>query len=343
MFVTSGSTLGDKTLQEIISPFHLEKGKKIPFVPKKRKVIILAGPTGVGKTEMSLRMAQAIGGEIISADSMQVYRGMDIGTAKVRPEERKSVRHHLIDSRDIDETFNVVDFYHEAQQAFREIFARDHVPIVVGGTGFYMHALIYGPPRGPASVPDVRAKLEKEMEEKGALFLYDQLKAFDPEYAATITVMDRQKIIRGLEIIQLTNQKVSFFERGSTPAQEFDFRCWFLYKPKEILYPALESRCDTMIKDGFLEEIKKLDKEGLRGNLSASQAIGYRQGLEYLKTSQTADDWHHFIEEFKKASRRYAKRQFTWFRKESLFRWINAHKLGPETVMEMIIQDYEQS
>ncbi|MBP7074302.1 MAG: tRNA (adenosine(37)-N6)-dimethylallyltransferase MiaA [Rhabdochlamydiaceae bacterium] len=341
--MTSGSAVGDKTLQEIISPFQVTQGKKIPFAPKKRKVIILAGPTGVGKTEMSIRMAQAIGGEIISADSMQVYRGMDIGTAKATSEERRIVRHHLIDSRDIDETFNVVDFYHEAQQAFREIFARDHVPIVVGGTGFYIHALIYGPPRGPASVPEVRTKLEKEMEEKGALILYEQLKAFDPDYAATITVRDRQKIIRGLEIIHLTNQKVSFFEKGAVPAQEFDFRCWFLYKPKEILYPGLDNRCDTMITHGFLEEIKKLEQEGLKGNQSASQAIGYRQGLEFLQTPQTEGDMHHFIDEFKKASRRYAKRQFTWFRKEQLFRWINVHKMGPETAMEMIIQDYEQS
>lgn len=335
--------LGDKTFQEIISPFHLEQGKKIPFAPMKRKIIIIAGPTGVGKTEMSIRMAQAIGGEIISADSMQVFRGMDIGTAKATADERRLVRHHLIDSRDIDETFNVVDFYHEAQQAFREVFAREHVPIVVGGTGFYIHALIYGPPRGPASVPEVRARLEKEMEEKGALYLFDQLQAFDPEYAATITVRDRQKIIRGLEIIHLTNQKVSFFERGSTPAQEFDFRCWFLYKPKEILYPGLDNRCDAMIAHGLLEEVKRLEQEGLKSNLSASQAIGYRQCLEFLKTTQTADDWHYFIDEFKKASRRYAKRQFTWFRKEPLFRWLNVHKLGPETAMEMVIQDYEQS
>jgi len=339
----SGSTIGDKSLQEMISPFHLEQGKKVPFAPKKRKVIIISGPTGVGKTAMSLRMAQAIGGEIISADSMQVYRGMDIGTAKASLDERRSVRHHLIDSRDIDEAFNVVDFYHEAQQAFREVFARDHVPIVVGGTGFYIHALIYGPPRGPASIPEVRAKLEKQMEERGALFLYDQLKAFDPEYAATITERDRQKIIRGLEIIQLTNQKVTYFERGSTPAQEFDFRCWFLYKPKEILYPILDSRCDTMIAQGFLEEVRRLEHEGLRNNLSASQAIGYRQCLEFLQSPQTSDDWDHFLQEFKKASRRYAKRQFTWFRKEPLFRWLNIHKLGPDTSTEMIIQDYEQS
>lgn len=341
--MASGSALGDKTLQEFINPFHLSQRQKIPFVPKKRKAIIFAGPTGVGKTEMSLAIAKAIGGEIISADSMQVYRGMDIGTAKIKPEMRGSIRHHLIDSRDIDEKFNVVDFYHEAQQAFREIFARDHVPIVVGGTGFYIHALIYGPPRGPASVPEIRAHLEKEMEQKGAAFLYEELKAFDPEYAQTITIRDRHKIIRGLEIIQLTNQKVSFFERGANPAQEFDFRCWFLYKPKEVLYPILDSRCEAMIAEGLLNEVKVLERGGLRENLSASQAIGYRQCLEYLKSPQTADDWHYFMEEFKRATRRYAKRQFTWFRKEPLFRWLNIHRMGQETAIEMMIRDYEQS
>jgi tRNA dimethylallyltransferase len=315
----------------------------MPPVPKKKKVIILAGPTGVGKTKISLKIAQAIGGEIISADSMQVYRGMDIGTAKVRLEERGNIRHHLIDSRDLDETFNVVDFYHEAQQAFREIYARDHVPIIVGGTGFYIHALIYGPPKGPASIPDVRKKLEGEMNKKGSLVLYDRLKQLDPEYAASITFRDRHKIIRALEIMTLTNQKVSFFEKGSTPAQEFDFRCWFLYMPKEILYPMLDQRCEQMAKEGFLEEVKRLEQEGLRSNNSASQAIGYRQCLEYLKTAQSADDWHQFMDHFKQASRRYAKRQMTWFRKEPLFRWMNIHKTGVENGVEMIIQDYEQS
>jgi tRNA dimethylallyltransferase len=339
----SGTAFGNKELQSLINPFTVPLGQKIPSIPKKKKVIILAGPTGVGKTKISLKIAQALGGEVISADSMQVYRGMDIGTAKVKPEERGKIRHHLIDSRDLDETFNVVDFFHEAQQAFREIYARDHVPIVVGGTGFYIHALIYGPPKGPASVPDVRNKLEGEMTEKGSLVMYERLKELDPEYAATITFRDRHKIIRALEIITLTNQKVSLFERGTVPAQEFDFRCWFLYMPKEVLYPMLDQRCEKMASEGFLDEVKRLDLEGLRQNTSASQAIGYRQCLEFLKTAQSSDDWHHFMEEFKQASRRYAKRQLTWFRKEPLFRWMNVHKTGVDNAVEMIIQDYEQS
>jgi tRNA dimethylallyltransferase len=339
----SGTAFGSKELQSLINPFAVPLGQKNPPIPRKKKVIILAGPTGVGKTQMSLMIAHALGGEIISADSMQVYRGMDIGTAKVEEEERRKIRHHLIDSRDLDETFNVVDFFQEAQQAFREIFARDHVPIIVGGTGFYIHALIYGPPRGPASVPDVRKKLETEMSEKGPLALYERLKSLDPEYAATITSQDRHKIVRALEIMRLTNQKVSLFERGIMPAQEFDFRAWFLYKPKEILYPLLEQRCEKMITEGFLEEVKRLDQEGLRKNSSASQAIGYRQCLEFLQSPQTKDDWSRFVEGFKQASRRYAKRQLTWFRKEPLFRWLNVHKTGVDNAVEMIIQDYEQS
>ena len=339
----SGTAFGTKDLQNSLNPFAIPLGEKIKLPSRKKKILILAGPTGVGKTKLSLKIAQLIGGEIVSADSMQVFRGMDIGTAKIKPEERGSIRHHLIDSRDLDETFNVVEFFHEARQAFREIFARDHTPVVVGGTGFYIHALMYGPPKGPASDPAVRKKLEAEMEASGPLVLYDRLKILDPDYAAKITARDRQKIIRGLEIMQLTNQKVSFFETGRAPSEEFDFRCWFLYMPKEELYPLIEKRCEEMIAAGFVEEVKKLKAEGICKNQSASQAIGYRQCLEFLSTPQSSDDWLQFIDHFKQASRRYAKRQMTWFRKEPSFRWLNLHQVGPERAIEVMLQDYEQS
>jgi tRNA dimethylallyltransferase len=338
----SGTALGNKELQNFLNPFALPLGQKIPTVPKKKKVIILAGPTGVGKTKLSLMIARAVGGEIVSADSMQVYREMDIGTAKVKPDERGTIRHHLIDSRDLDETFNVADFYQEAQQAFREIFAREHVPIVVGGTGFYVHALIYGPPKGPASVPEVRKKIEGELSEKGSLALYERLKELDPDYAATITFRDRHKIVRALEIMSLTNKKVSHFEKGSEPAEEFDFKCWFLYMPKEVLYPILDERCEKMLADGLIEEVKKIEPE-LRKNSSASQAIGYRQCLDFLQTAQTDEDKARFVQAFKQASRRYAKRQFTWFRKETMFRWLNVHKVGLDHAAELVLQDYEHS
>jgi tRNA dimethylallyltransferase len=325
------------------SSFTLPLKKKLPPGSKKKKIIVIAGPTAVGKTKLSLIIARAIGGEIISADSMQVYRGMDIGTAKVKPEERGRIPHHLIDSRELSEGFNVVDFHTEALLALKEIFARGHVPIVVGGTGFYLHALLYGPPSGPPSVPMMRMKLEEEMNEHGAEALYERLRTLDPEYAVTITQRDRHKIIRALEIISLTHQKVSGFTRSPAAEEEYDFRCWFLYMPKEVLYPRIELRCDQMIESGLLDEVRRLEGEGLRQNSSASQAIGYRQCLDFLSSPQTKEDWERFVIAFKQASRRYAKRQFTWFRKEPLFRWLDVNQLPPDLAAEMIIQDCELS
>ncbi len=156
-----------------------------------------------------MNLAQAIDGEIISADSMQVYKGMDIGTAKALPEERLLVPHHLIDIRQIHESFNVVDFYYEARQACQQIFDRGNVPIVVGGSGFYLHTLLYGPPSGPPSVPELRLSLEEEMERLGSEILFERLHQLDPQYAKTITKNDKQKIVRALEIMALTNKKVS--------------------------------------------------------------------------------------------------------------------------------------
>jgi tRNA dimethylallyltransferase len=342
--VGSGLTFEDKELQIFATRFTLPQKQKGILRSKKKKVIVIAGPTAVGKSQLSLVIAKAIGGEIISADSMQVYRGMDIGTAKASLLEREKVHHHLIDSRDLDETFNVVEYYHEASQAIKEILDKGGVPIIVGGTGFYMHSLIYGPPSGPPSDPHLRKRLEEEMESKGAQIMFDKLKELDPDYALSITQGDRHKIIRALEIISLTRQKVSDLSAVSSENVDlYDFRCWFVYILKETLYPRIEMRCDKMIAEGFVEEVKRLEKEGLSKNTTASQAIGYRQCLEYLSSAQNQDDWDHFIQTFKQASRRYAKRQFTWFRKEPLFRWLNIEQMSMENAAEMIIQDYELS
>lgn len=341
--MNQGIVYPDQEIKKYISQFSLPLKEKIPPKIKKKKVIILAGPTCVGKTKRSLIIAHAIGGEVVSADSMQVYRGMDIGTAKVSKEERSQIPHHLIDIREISERFNVVDFYHEANKAIAEILAKEHVPVIVGGTGFYVHCLIYGPPQGPASVMEVRAKLEEEMKSLGTQAMYERLHQLDPEYAKTITQSDRQKIIRALEIMSITNEKVSQIPVGDVKREEYDFRCWFLYMPKEILYPKIELRCDEMIANGLIEEVERLEKQGLRNNSSASQAIGYRQCLDYLKSSKTKQDYELFVSSFKQASRRYAKRQFTWFRREPLFRWLNVDEHSMENSVEMIIQDYELS
>ncbi len=324
-----------------ISPFT--KKKKVPPEIRKKRVLIIAGPTASGKTALSLSLAATIGGEIISADSMQVYRGMDIGTAKATPEERAMIAHHLIDICDIQSTFNVAEFYKQVQEAFREITARENVPIVVGGSGFYIHALLYGAPQGPPSDPKVRSLLEKQMHDLGAEVLYERLQMFDPHYAATISEFDRHKIIRALEIMALSEKRVSDFPKpDKLREQEYDFRCWFLYYQRDKLYARIEKRCDEMIQKGLIQEVKELEKMGLRENLSASQAIGYRQALEYLASSQSEEDHQTFALAFKKASKQYAKRQFTWFRKEPLFRWLNLDEHPTERLKELILQDFEQ-
>lgn len=325
--------------QKMTLPERIRVSLPIPL----KKVIVLSGPTGVGKTALSLFIAKAIGGEIISADSMQVYRGMDIGTAKATLQEREAIPHHLIDIRDVTQSCNVMDFYNGALEAIDTIHARGRIPIVVGGTGFYLHSLIYGPPAGPPSVESVRAEWEKELLEKGTLALFNKLKELDPDYANTITQNDKHKIIRALEIITLTDKKVSCFAREEQELQRYDFRCWFLYMPKDILYRKIEERCDEMIKSGFVDEVKRLESQGLRKNQSASQAIGYRQCLEFLDSGQAPDDWVHFVLAFKQASRRYAKRQFTWFRKEPLFHWLNRDEMTLERAGEIILQDFEFS
>jgi tRNA dimethylallyltransferase len=319
----------------------LEQKKTVENKTKKKQVIFLAGTTGAGKTSLSLILAKAIGGEIISADSMQVYRGMDIGTAKVTREEQALVPHHLIDIRDISEQFNIVDFYYEASKSCEAIHARNRIPIIVGGSGFYLRSLLYGPPSGPPSIPEVRRSLEEKVGMLGPEALYECLKARDPDYAATISKHDQQKIVRALEIITLTGDKVSNFCWASRElSSAYDFRCWFLYRPRESLYSRVEKRCDQMLEQGLIEEVAGLEQKGLKSNLSACQAIGYRQTLDFLATERSEDDYEDFVRGFKIASRRYVKRQFTWFRKETIFRWLNLDLHSPEATIEMITQDY---
>lgn len=331
-------------IERIFSGFAIQAEKQIAsqLQSPKKKIIVIAGPTACGKSDFAVQLAKELGGEIVSADSMQVYRNMDIGTAKPTQEEQAQIPHHLIDVRHISEIFNVVDYYFEARHCCQVILTQNKIPIVVGGSGFYIHSMIYGPPSGPPSVPELRRTLEEEIEILGADVLYDRLKLLDPEYANTITRNDKQKIVRGLEIIKLTGKKVSKLAwRSRHNPQHYDFRCWFLYRPRDIIYKRVEERCDAMLKAGLLQEVELLKQQGITKNPSASQAIGYRQALDYLETAQSADDYEDFVQRFKQASRNYAKRQFTWFRREPLFRWLDLDMHDPEVAMEMIRQDYE--
>lgn len=344
--MTSGTTLEQKDIEKIFVGFAIEAEKQLSenIYEPKQKVLVIAGPTAAGKSEFAIDLAKKLGGEIISADSMQVYRGMNIGTAKVTYKECEEVPHHLIDIRDVTDPFNVVDFYYEARQCCQQILARGRVPIIVGGTGFYVHSMIYGPPSGPPSVPELRKYLEDELESFGVEAMYQKLKEADPEYAASITKNDKQKIVRALEVIRLTGEKVSSLSwKERERPLNYNFRCWFLFRPKEVLYQRIEKRCEKMLAHGFLEEIKQLDVDGIRENSSASQAIGYRQALDYIQTEQTKAEYQVFLDKFKKATRNYAKRQMTWFRREKDFRWLDLELHDYEVALEMVMQDYQLS
>ncbi|MCX6995219.1 MAG: tRNA (adenosine(37)-N6)-dimethylallyltransferase MiaA [Chlamydiae bacterium] len=315
--------------------------KKVPCQASfaKPKVIILAGPTAVGKTALSLILAGLLSKvEIISADSMQVYRGMDIGTAKASWKERLAVPHHLIDVREINDPYNVVDFFYDCQSRIADILKRNKIPIISGGSGFYLHSLLNGPPSGPPSVPLLRKKLEDECEELGIEHLFKRLKKLDTLYASTISTKDKQKIIRALEIISLTKQPVSAFKPPIPPS--YDWRCWFLSRERKGLYERIEKRCDEMIAEGLLDEVTRLKREGILMNKSAMQSIGYRQSLNFLDSTQTLTDFASYKEDLKKCSRHLAKRQFTWFRTEPAYSWLELDTYDMEAVALQIIQDY---
>lgn len=311
------------------------------FSTRGRRVIIIAGPTGVGKTQFSLELAAELSGEIISADSMQVYRGMDVGTAKVDKKDRERIPHHLIDIRDITESFNVYDYFEEAKAALDDILARGKVPIIVGGTGFYIHSILYGPPSGPPSNQAIREIIEAEADRVGTELLYQKLTEFDPLYAATITPNDRHRIIRAFEIIEISGKRVSDFSwKKRFPLPGYDFRCWFLYMPRPALYQRLSERCEEMIASGLLNEVLELDRHGLQQNRTASRAIGYNQTLEFLATGRTERDYTAFLQKFIQASHHLAKRQFTWFRKEPYFRWIDLTTMDHRTILDLVASDY---
>lgn len=332
----------NEKLKRILRDVYQSELEKSPtLMGPKNKVIILAGPTCVGKTALSLKLASRLNGEIINADSLQVYRNVDIGSAKPTLSEQQLIPHHLIDIRGISESFTAVEFYREALLACENIIARQKVPIIVGGAGFYLHVLLYGPPKAPPSNPEFRKSLEQELEKFSAEAMYDRLQKIDPEYAQTITSHDRLKIIRAFEIIKMTQKKVSDFPwKEQREPRNYNFCCWFLFRARNNLYERINRRCDLMLQDHFLDEVIELKKNNIEQNRIVSHAIGYRQALEFLKTEQTDEDYQHFKEQFKRATRRYAKRQFTWFRKESEFKWLDLDLHDAEIALDLITKDY---
>ena len=289
---------------------------------EKKKLVVLTGPTAVGKTNLSIKLAKRIGGEIISADSAQVYKYMDIGSAKIKPEEMDNVPHYLIDELEPSEEFNVVVFQQKTKQYMQEIYDRGHIPILVGGTGFYIQSVLYDI---NFSIDDdnhqIREKLEKLASEKGPEYMHEELRKIDPASADAIHANNVKRVIRALEYYKLTGQKISEHnEEQKKNESPYDFSYFVLNDHREFLYKRIDKRVDEMIAEGLIEEVKHLKEMGYDRSYVSMQALGYKEILSFLEGEITLDEAAYII---KRDTRHFAKRQITWFKREKNVIWIN--------------------
>lgn len=285
-------------------------------------LIVLTGPTAVGKTKLSVELAKAVNGEIISADSMQVYRHMDIGSAKVTKEEMEKVPHHLIDVLDPREEFNVVIFKSLAKKAVEEICGRGHVPIVAGGTGFYIQALAYDIDFTENDEdPGLRRQLEKEAEEKGPWYLHDKLRAVDPEAADQIHANNVKRVIRAIEFYEKTGTRISDHNQTErSKSSPYRLFYYVLNMERSLLYERIDRRVDQMMAEGLVDEVKQLAAMGCTRDMVSMQGLGYKEILDYLEGRIPLDEAIRII---KRDTRHFAKRQITWFKRERDVRWLN--------------------
>ena len=303
---------------------------------EKRPLIILTGPTAVGKTAASIGLAKAVGGEIISADSMQVYRHMDIGSAKITEEEMQGIPHYLVDVLDPEEAFNVVRFQEMAKAAMQKIHDNGHIPIVVAGTGFYIQALLYDIDfTENDSDFSFREELEKTAREKGAEYLHSLLKQADPEAAEQIHPHNIKRVIRALEFNRKTGQKISTHNEQERRKQSpYEFAYFVLTDNREALYARIDRRVDKMMEQGLLEEVRALKDRGIARESVSMQGLGYKELLAYLDGEILLEEAVRII---KRDTRHFAKRQLTWFRRERDVIWIDRQEIGQE---EEKIVDY---
>ena len=293
----------------------------------KRPLIILTGPTAVGKTALSIQLAKAIGGEIISADSMQVYQYMDIGSAKIREKEMDGVPHYLVDILKPEEEFHVVRFQEMAKEAMEKIYANGHIPIIVGGTGFYIQALLYNIDFTESdSDPAYRSKLERYADEYGAEALHEKLRAIDPESADSIHANNVKRVIRALEYYHLTGEKISVHNaRERKKESPYDYRYFVLNDKRDNLYRRIDLRVDQMMNDGLLQEVTRLKEMGYHRGMVSMQGLGYKEILSYLDGKISLDE---AVYEIKRDTRHFAKRQITWFKRERDVIWVNKDEYG---------------
>ena len=301
----------------------------------KKPLIIISGPTAVGKSEISVRLAAAIGGEIISADSMQVYKGMDIGTAKISSSEMLNIPHHLLDILDPKDDFNIVSFKNYANKAISEIYERGNLPIIVGGTGFYIQSVLYDVDFSVVEESaEYRDELSKLAEQKGNVYLHDMLKQADPDAAAKIHQNDQKRIIRALEYYKETGERISVHnENESHNISPYNFCYFVLTDDREKIYEKINLRVDKMIECGLVEEVKKLKASGLDSSFVSMKGLGYKEILEYLDGDISLDE---AIYKIKRDSRHFAKRQLTWFKREKEVTFLNKKDLSQAYILDIM-------
>lgn len=312
---------------------NLNECDKIEWERKMEKIplIILTGPTAIGKTELSIQLAKAVNGEIISADSMQIYRYMDIGTAKIKSDEMQGIKHYLIDEQEPDEEFDVVKFKKAAQKAIKEIRQKEKIPILVGGTGFYIQAVLYDICfEQVIKNVSYREELEQLAQEKGTLFLHKQLAAVDPESALAIPANNKKRVIRALEFYQQTGKKISEHNQIQREKKSpYEFAYFVLNEERKSLYEKIDKRVDQMIEKGLLEEVTMLYQKGYQKKLPSMQGLGYRQIIAYLEGEYSLEE---AIDQIKKETRHFAKRQLTWFRREKEVIWIDKQEFQNDNI-----------
>ena len=295
---------------------------------KKEVVIVIGGPTASGKTALSIELAKQINGEIVSADSMQIYKEMDIGTAKVTREEMQGIKHYLIDIIEPNQRYSVAEFKKDAEKAIEEIINKGKTPIVVGGTGLYIDSLIYGIEYQNIKLDEeYRKKLEKEAEE-GLDNLYEKAKKIDPEAMKKISPNDKKRIIRVLEIYKATGKTKTQQEEESRKELKYDYKVFAINMEREKLYERINKRVDLMLQQGLIEEVEKITDK-YKEFPTAMQGLGYKEVVEYLENKTTKEE---MIEKIKMETRRYAKRQITWFKKNKQTIWLDGLKSREENV-----------
>ncbi|MFD2759866.1 tRNA (adenosine(37)-N6)-dimethylallyltransferase MiaA [Lentibacillus juripiscarius] len=294
----------------------------------KQTVIAIVGPTAVGKSRLSVEIAKEFNGEIISGDSMQVYKGLDIGTAKITDDEKQGIPHYMIDIREPDQAFSAADFQHNVQHYINEIDSKQKLPIIAGGSGLYIQAALFNYNfSNQRRDEQVTKRLEQELDSKGAMDLYNRLEQLDPEQAAKIHPNNHRRLIRALEIYETTGKTMSEYQRNQLRDGDYNPIFIGLEMDRDLLYERINRRVDNMMEQGLLDEVRHLYKHGYADS-RAMRGIGYKEFVPYFKEEQTLDE---SIRLLKRNSRRYAKRQYTWFRNKLPVHW---YSITPATIEE---------